>query len=46
MTFKEEIDVIQIEINGKFRNIENLENMQRVCNALIKFIRKYTTFQE
>ena len=40
---KTEIDVIQIEINGKYRNINNAENMERLCNALIKFIRKYVS---
>ena len=40
---KTEIDVIQIEINGKYRNIDNVENMERICNALIKFIRKYVS---
>lgn len=40
---KTEIDVIQIEINGKYRNINNAENMERICNALIKFIRKYVS---
>lgn len=38
---KTEIDVIQIEINGKYRNINDAENMERLCNALIKFIRNY-----
>lgn len=40
---KTEIDVIQIEINGKYRNINNAENMERLCNALIKFIRNYVS---
>ena len=40
---KTEIDVIQIEINGKYRNINNAENMERICNALIKFIRNYVS---
>lgn len=40
---KTEIDVIQIEINGKYRNINDAENMERLCNALIKFIRNYVS---
>ena len=40
---KTEIDVIQIEINGKYRNINDAENMERICNALIKFIRNYVS---
>lgn len=36
-----DIDVIQIEINRKYRDIENIDNIEKVCNALISFIRKY-----
>ena len=36
-----DIDVIQIEINKKYRDIENIDNIEKVCNALISFIRKY-----
>lgn len=34
-------DVIQIEINANFRNIEEAKKMEQVCNALIKFIQQY-----
>lgn len=36
-----DIDVIQTEINKKYRDIENIDNIEKVCNALISFIRKY-----
>ena len=36
-----DFDVIQIEINKKYRDIENIDNIEKVCNALISFIRKY-----
>ena len=35
-------DVMQIEINAKYRNIENPDNIMQVCNALINFINQYT----
>ena len=36
-----DIDVIQIEINKKYRDIDNYENMEKVCKALISFIEQY-----
>ena len=36
-----DIDVIQIEINKKYRDIENVDNIEKVCNALISFIKQY-----
>ena len=37
-----DIDVIQIEINQKFRDINNVDNLQKVCDSLIAFIKQYT----
>lgn len=39
-----EVDVIQLEINGNFRNIENIENLERLCNSLKKFIKQYNEY--
>ena len=38
---KTDCDVIQIEINANFRNVEEAKKMEQVCNALIKFIQQY-----
>lgn len=35
------IEVIQIEINAKYRNINESERIKQVCDALIDFIKKY-----
>lgn len=35
------IEIIQIEINSKYRNINEPEKLEKVCNALINFIKKY-----
>ena len=35
------IDVIQIEINGKYRNIDEPEKIEKICKALINFIKMY-----
>ena len=35
------VDIIQLEINKKFRNINNVENLEKVVNSLAKFIEQY-----
>lgn len=39
-----DIDVIQIEINHNYRDINNIENIEKICNALIDFIKMYVNF--
>ena len=39
-----DVDVIQLEINGHFRDLEKLENLNNVCNALIDFIKQYIEY--
>ena len=41
-----DIDIIQIEINGKYRDIENIDNMEKICNSLIQFINQYASYQD
>ena len=38
------IDVIQIEINRKYRNINKSENIKKICNCLIEFIKQYSKY--
>ena len=35
------IDIIQIEINHKYRNIDNFKNIEKICESLIYFINQY-----
>lgn len=42
--FNTDIDVIQIEINGKFRNSNDIESIEKICNSLIDFIKKYCNY--
>ncbi len=35
------IDVLQIEINGKYRDYNNISNTKKVCDSLIYFINQY-----
>ncbi len=35
------IDIIQLEINKKYRDFENPENTKKICNSLIYFINRY-----
>lgn len=39
-----DIDIIQIEINKKFRNVDNIDETHKICDALIDFIKMYTNF--
>lgn len=39
------IDVIQIEINREYRNIEESEKIEQICNSLINFIKQYTNYR-
>lgn len=36
-----DIDIIQIEINKKFRDYNNFDNMEKICNSLINFLNQY-----
>lgn len=36
-----ECDILQIEINGKYRNISEIEKLKQVTDSLINFIRYY-----
>lgn len=38
------IDIIQIEINKKFRNKFDLDKCEKVCNSLIEFSKTFTNF--
>lgn len=38
------IDIIQIEINQKYRDYNNIENIQKLCNTLNKFINQYISY--
>ncbi len=36
-----DIDVIQIEINRNYRDIELINNLEKLCNSIINFINQY-----
>lgn len=38
-----DIEVIQIEINYNYRDYNNHENIERLCNSIINFILQYTS---
>lgn len=37
-----DIDVIQIEINRNYRDLDQINNLELICNSLINFINQYT----
>jgi N-formylglutamate amidohydrolase len=39
-----DVDVIQLEINGKYRDYNNLELLHKLINSLDKFIKQYNTY--
>lgn len=39
-----DVEVIQLEINGNYRDINQIEKVEQVCNALIKFINQYIEY--
>lgn len=39
--FNTNAEVIQIEINKKYRDIENIENIEKVCTSISNFIKQY-----
>ncbi len=41
-----DIDVVQIEINRKYRDLDEIEKVENICNALIKFINQYAEIQK
>lgn len=41
-----DVDVIQLEINKDFRDLNKIENLERLCNALGSFIKQYASYIE
>jgi hypothetical protein len=39
-----DVDVIQLEINGRYRDYNNLELLHKFINSLDKFIKQYNTY--
>ncbi|MDD2377839.1 MAG: N-formylglutamate amidohydrolase [Bacilli bacterium] len=39
-----DIDIIQLEINRKYRDFNNIDNCKKICDALIDFIKIYTNY--
>ena len=40
----QDVDVIQIEINRRFRDYNNLDNINKLCNCFEKFIKQYNKY--
>ena len=39
-----DVDVIQLEINGKYRDYNNLDNLEKLCKSLENFIKQYKEY--
>ena len=40
----EDVEVIQLEINGKYRDYNNIDELNRLCQSLGKFIKQYSEY--
>ncbi len=38
------VDTVQLEINGKYRDIDNIENLEKIIKALSEFIKQYNEY--
>lgn len=41
-----DVEVIQLEINGRYRDIEHIDDLEKLCNALIYFIKEFVNYGE
>ena len=39
-----DVDVIQVEINGKYRDSNNIENVEKIVNSFSNFIKEYKEY--
>ena len=40
----QDVDVIQVEINGKYRDYNNIDELKKVCNSFESFIKQYKEY--
>lgn len=40
------VEVIQLEINGRYRDVEHLDDLENLCNSLIYFIKQFVNYGE
>lgn len=43
---EKDVDVIQLEINGRFRDSKHINDLENLCNSLIYFIKEYINYGE
>ncbi len=41
-----DVEVIQLEINGRYRDIEHICELEKLCNSLIYFIEEFVNYGE
>ena len=40
------VEVIQLEINKNYRDLERIENLEKICNSLVSFIKLYSKYSD
>lgn len=41
-----DVEVIQLEINGRYRDYKNLDNLEKLCNSLIYFVNQLSSYMK
>lgn len=41
-----DVEVIQLEINGRYRDAEHIDDLENLCNSLIYFIEEFVNYGE
>ena len=41
-----DVEVIQLEINGRYRDIEHIDELENLCKSLIYFIEEFVNYGE
>ena len=43
---EKDVEVIQLEINGRFRDSKHIVDLEKLCNSLIYFIKEFVNYGE
>ena len=41
-----DVEVIQLEINGRFRDFKHIDELEKLCNSLVYFIEQFVNYGE
>ena len=41
-----DVEVIRLEINGRYRDYKNVSELKKICDSLLYFIKKFVNYGE